>query len=594
MNKRKIDHVVVDSENKCKIANDLGTENKCKIANDLGTENISDEPLLQPDDRFTIEPIIRNDAFDMYKIHKAAFWDEHEVELDKDKFEDLSLNEQTFIEYVLAFFATSDLIVNENLASRMLCEIKALEPRMFYTFQMAMENIHCVTGDTYIMCSEGYFPIISLVNKNVSVWNGFEYSIVRIKQTSPCADIYTVWLSDGSKLDCTSGHKWITADKSRVETHLLKPGDCLSVCEFPVVCEGRVMQYPHSAGRKFATDKHIENIPIIYNLRSKLSWLVGYIVEIGQYHNIILHEELELLQRWQLFFNTLGVRTRIQCNAEGPFIHVDKSICVHLKQIGLTVNISGDNSQYDQLKVVRVMFNKTDATYCFNEPFRHSGIFNGVYTGQSEVYSKMITTYIKDPVKRDKLRNAVKEVPCVALKAQWAKRWIDNPVSIGERIVAFAIFEGVFFSGAFCCIFWLAESGRMPGLVQGNAFIARDEGLHTDFACLMYTKYVKKRLTDSQFAEILGHAVDIEIEFITNAIPCKLIGMNAASMIEYIKFVANRLSLQLEHKELYKAHNPFPFMDRINLPNKSNFFENRVTEYSKRSKPEIDPYKGVS
>lgn len=199
----------------------------------------------------------------------------------------------------------------------------------------------------------------------------------------------------------------------------------------------------------------------------------------------------------------------------------------------------------------------------------------------SETYSLMIDTYIKDSREKDTLFNAIQTIPCIKKKADWALKWIsskDAPFSM--RLIAFAIVEGIFFSGAFCSIFWLKERGLMPGLCTSNEFISRDEGLHTEFAILLYSM-IKNRLSEDMVSSIIKEAVEIEIEFITQSIPCNLLGMNAELMSDYIKFVADRLSTQLGYDKIYLVKNPFPFMDRINLDHKTNFFENRESNYSK-------------
>ncbi len=198
----------------------------------------------------------------------------------------------------------------------------------------------------------------------------------------------------------------------------------------------------------------------------------------------------------------------------------------------------------------------------------------------SIMYSQLIDTYITDATEKKELFNAVESVPSIKKKADWAMKWIGSNGKFAVRLIAFAAVEGIFFSGSFCCIYWLNESGRMPGLCKSNDFIARDEGLHTDFACLLYNKYITNKLSDEEIHAIIQEAVEIEIEFITESLPCNLLGMNANSMKTYIKYVANRLLVQLNHKELFpNVKLPFQFMDRICLRNKNNFFESRVTEY---------------
>jgi len=198
----------------------------------------------------------------------------------------------------------------------------------------------------------------------------------------------------------------------------------------------------------------------------------------------------------------------------------------------------------------------------------------------SETYSLLIDTYIKDTAEKKHLFNAIDTMDCVKKKADWALRWIDKG-SYAERLVAFAAVEGIFFSGSFCSIFWLKKRGLMPGLSFSNELISRDEGLHCDFACLLYTKHLVNKLSKQQVREIIMDAVTIEKEFVTEAIPVKLIGMNSDLMTQYIEFVADRLLTELGNEKEYNATNPFDFMEMISLQGKSNFFEKRVGEYQK-------------
>ncbi|NNE54750.1 MAG: ribonucleoside-diphosphate reductase [Flavobacteriales bacterium] len=198
----------------------------------------------------------------------------------------------------------------------------------------------------------------------------------------------------------------------------------------------------------------------------------------------------------------------------------------------------------------------------------------------SETYSLLIDTYIKDKVEKDKLFHAIETLDCVKKKAEWALRWIDNG-NFAERIVAFAAVEGIFFSGSFCSIFWLKKRGLMPGLSFSNELISRDEGLHCDFACLLYNNHIVNKMSKEQVKEIICDAVEIEKEFVTDSLPVKLIGMNADLMTQYIEFVADRLLVELGNDKVYDATNPFDFMDMISLQGKTNFFEKRVSEYQK-------------
>jgi ribonucleotide reductase beta subunit family protein with ferritin-like domain len=199
----------------------------------------------------------------------------------------------------------------------------------------------------------------------------------------------------------------------------------------------------------------------------------------------------------------------------------------------------------------------------------------------SETYSLLIDTYIGDKAEKQKLLEAATTIPAIQKKADWAIKWLDSSkADFPTRLIAFAVVEGIFFSGAFCSIFWLKKRGLMPGLTTSNEFIARDEGLHTDFACLLYSK-IKNRLKRGQVNKIIKDAVTIEKNFITKALPCELIGMNATLMAQYIEFVADRLLVQLGYPKVYEAANPFEFMERISLEGKDNFFEKKVSNYAK-------------
>mmetsp|Transcript_22101 Transcript_22101/g.28942 ORF Transcript_22101/g.28942 Transcript_22101/m.28942 type:complete len:378 (-) Transcript_22101:262-1395(-) len=198
----------------------------------------------------------------------------------------------------------------------------------------------------------------------------------------------------------------------------------------------------------------------------------------------------------------------------------------------------------------------------------------------SEVYSLLIDTYIKDQAEKDRLFNAIQTIECVEKKAKWALQWCNREyASFQERLIAFAAVEGIFFSGSFCAIFWMKKRGLMPGLCFSNELISRDEGLHTDFACMLYNKMVNK-LPAERITEIIVDALNIECEFIRDALPVELIGMNSALMTQYLQFVADRLLLALGAPKHYNVTNPFDWMDLISLSGKTNFFEKRVGEYS--------------
>ena len=208
----------------------------------------------------------------------------------------------------------------------------------------------------------------------------------------------------------------------------------------------------------------------------------------------------------------------------------------------------------------------------------------------SETYSLLIETYIKDKEEKSKLFNAIEHFPCIKKKSDWAQKWIhDNRSSFATRLVAFACVEGIFFSGAFCSIYWLKKRGLMPGLTFSNELISRDEALHCEFAILLYSKLLKK-IDKARIHELIKEAVDIETEFICEALPCRLIGMNSEMMSQYIRFVADRLCVQLGYKKIYNVSNPFDFMELISLEGKTNFFEKRNDSYALANKKSDDAF----
>lgn len=211
----------------------------------------------------------------------------------------------------------------------------------------------------------------------------------------------------------------------------------------------------------------------------------------------------------------------------------------------------------------------------------------------AETYALLIDTLIKDSAEKARLFDATNTIPTIKKKADWALKWIeDKEASFVQRLLAFACVEGIFFSGSFCSIYWLKEKGLMPGLSFSNELISRDEALHTEFAVLLYTKYTKpdEKLPQSLVHEMFRDAVHMESEFINEAIPCSMVGMNAKLMDQYIKFVSDRLLTQLGYDKLWSVKNPFPFMERISLENKTNFFEKRVAEYSLFAKKDAEAF----
>jgi ribonucleotide reductase beta subunit family protein with ferritin-like domain len=208
------------------------------------------------------------------------------------------------------------------------------------------------------------------------------------------------------------------------------------------------------------------------------------------------------------------------------------------------------------------------------------GFQNAMEGVHAETYSLLIDTYVKNEEEKNHLFQAIDTIPCIGKKAKWALKWIDSEDNFAKRLVAFAAVEGIFFSGAFCSIYWLKKRGLMPGLTFSNELISRDEGLHTLFAIALYHT-LSEKLSEETLREILVEAVEIEKEFICDALPCSLIGMNSKMMSQYIEFVADRLAVQLGIQKIYRAQNPFDFMEMISLEGKTNFFEKKVSEYSR-------------
>jgi len=635
------------------------------------------EPLLtESGDRFVLFPIRHPDVWEKYKQHSAVTWFAEEVDLSKDmpQWEKLSDNERHFIKNVLAFFAGSDGIVMENLSMRFMREVQWPEAKMFYNVQNFMEGVHCVAGETRILTDKGYFEIVSLQDKMVNVWNGEEFSEVKVVQTSPQAKLLKVRLSNGMYLDCTEEHKWFIrkgpeahperCEIEKVFTKDLKVGDVVGRYSTPILdtedSDEFLNPYTHgffcgdgtynngypslalygekqellkflevkticpepqnnrtrcSLTTKINKDKFV--VPINYSKKTKLEWLAGLADSDGCVNTSpkglngiqIGSIDLDFLRNVQLMLTTLGVcapikkskdaAKRFMPDGKGGVKEYDcqANWCLYIsvantyklvslgfspRRLTIVTAEVKDNAQLIRIEEV-VDENRNSPTYCFTEPKRHAGVFNGILTGQSETYSLLIETYITDPKEKTQLFQAIKTIPCVQKKADWALAWIDNKeASFATRLLGFAAVEGIFFSGAFCAIFWLKERGIMPGLTVSNEFIARDEGLHTEFACLMYSKLVNK-LSKKEAHKIIRDAVKIEKQFITKSLPCDLIGMNAKMMSQYIEFVADRLLLQLGYPKAYSATNPFPFMEKISLENKDNFFEKKVSTYAKAS-----------
>lgn len=571
------------------------------------------EPILTDSDnlnRFVLFPIKYKAIWSAYKKAQSAFWTAEEIDLSSDQtdWEKLNQNEQRFIKHVLAFFAGSDGIVNENIVLRFMNDVKIPEAKAFYGFQVAMENIHCVAGDTEILIRTGYMKIRHLVGKNIDVWNGERFSEVLIQQTAEEAEFTHVLLSNGMSLDCTSGHKWLIGDDI-VLTEDLTAGMILKKYRFP---ESFVEHTDFKCDPDFFTDpfqhgkdsmdcegdfdvvahhfRHFRFVPINYSRRTRIEWLRGVF---ASDHVITTHSAIKIPTRDQLFakgiqllLTTVNVISSVDAHyvvtilGRGMITLIDANMQLELlDKDDIQLEVETELFIY---AIARLPSECNQASYCFNEPLLHQGVFNGILTGQSEVYSLLIDTYVKDSAEKIHLLNGISTIPTIKRKADWALKYIESSECFAVRLCAFAVVEAVYFSGSFCAIFWLGEKGMsgMKGLVQSNYLIAKDESSHAEFAVLLY-HHLENKLPNSVLHDIVAEAVEIEEDFICNAIPCQMLGMNAELMKQYIKFVADRLLVQLGACKLFEATNPFAFMDRLGISEKSNFFEIRDSQYSR-------------
>lgn len=640
------------------------------------------DPLLTPNDsRYVMFPIQDSEIWKMYKKQVDCFWRTEEIDFSKDLVdwnEKLNENERYFISMILAFFAASDGIVTENLALRFMGDVQLAEARAFYGFQIAMENIHCVTGTTKILTDKGYFNIKDKLDEKVNIWNGQEFTEVEVKYTGN-QPIYRVELSNGMELDCTSGHKWLIrrgnllhperCKMEKVETQDLTIGDPIEKYILPVTkiedpdefmnpymhgffcgdgtyCNKYPMISLYDKKRellphfKYNSISQKENylrfyitnfinkpkfeVPINYSIETRLRWLEGYADSDGCINLNKAKDSTSIqlvsinypfLKDVQLLLTTLGVSTHINIINEaretmlpkndgtGEYALYRSKRCYVMyitgKNVTHLMNLGFQPKRLQLIKCDRLIKTKKDMlvrikniekisedeeTFCFNEPKLHTGIFNGILTGQSESYSVMIDTYIKDKDHQEKLFKAIDNFPCIQKKASWARKWInDNRSSFAARLIAFAVVEGIFFSASFASIYWLKKRGFMPGLTFSNELISRDEAMHCEFAVLLYKK-IQKKLQKKRVYEIIQEAVEIEKEFISEAIPCRLIGMNDVLMKQYIEFVADRLCLQLGYDKIYNSANPFDFMELISIDSKVNFFERTNSEYALANK----------
>ena len=604
------------------------------------------DPLINPSgvdsSRLVLFPIKYHDIWDMYKKAEGNFWTADEAKLAEDMkhWENtLNDNERHYIKHVLAFFASADSIVNENLALRMIPEVQYPEARMFYGFQIMMENIHCVSFDTKIYTDKGYIEIGRQVGRNMNVWNGHEWSSVTIRKTSDEAPLTCVKLSNGMELRCTQEHKWFLqgsegtkTDNEYTFTKDLKIGDVLRSWQYPTLPDGEnspsmenaftfgfVYGQRHRKGSLIVTLDHLRVIdflnveksdgrlycyvpkryygsskftPYNCNTASRVDWLSGVWQSCGKVEKtnegtrwVFRISDSECARDLQLLLSTFGVFSK--CQARDLSISaftaqklLDAGVIIDPPSAEEDVDVTIDSDAV--VSISSLSADGSGKTYCFNEPKRHAGVFGGILTGQSESYSKMIESYIKDEHEQKYLFESLENIPVIRRKADWALKWIDDEnATFGERLLAFACVEGIFFSGSFASIYWLKSRGLMPGLCWLNDKIAGDEGLHCEFACLLYRDHLSKgQVSHERVYEIVREACELEKEFQTEALPCTLIGLNKLEMLTYIEFVTDYLLSMLGVPKIYNVHNPFPFVETINLVATTNFFERVNSNYN--------------
>lgn len=545
------------------------------------------EPILDPaNQKFTAFPIKYQEIWKKYKIQMACFWKAEEIDFSGDYEDYLTLNENEkhFVEMILAFFAASDGIVNFNLSERFIKEIQTTEIIFTYQYQTMMENVHCVADDTLILTDNGYFEIEELLDDTVNVWNGKEFTETTVKYTGD-SELYCVTLSNGMFLECTPEHRWFINDDV-VFTKDLKINDRIKHYELPIMDmvnnddQNVTINSPKERKVKWLQDLCNNNRFVKYNYDSDgTSIIISNISELTMINT-------------QLMFTMLGVNM----THDGENLYISKHNTSKLFEMGFSpklLKFKSDNkiSNNDKpLTIAKIeLLDGIHKTYCFSEPKEHAGVFNGILTGQSEVYSLMLDNIVKDEVKKDHLFRAIDTVQTIKDMSNWALKWIESDKSFGHRVVAFVLVEGLFFQGPFAALFWLKKYKNkerlttkskpfMCGLMDSNKFIARDEGQHTLFGCDVYN-LLENKLSQSEITEIFNDAILLSKNFMLDAVPVQLIGMNYDKMTQYLEYVADRLLVLLGYNKMFNATNPFKFMETIGLNDKTNFFEKRPTEY---------------
>jgi ribonucleotide reductase beta subunit family protein with ferritin-like domain len=633
-------------------------------ASGVGPNGLPLDPIINPSsdsDRYVLLPMKYHDIWEMHIKMQEAFWVFNEIRSFHQDLIDwrskLNDNERHFIKMVLAFFASADGIVNENLVTRFYEEIQAPEARDVYTIQMHIESIHCVHGDTRILTDRGHYRIADMEGKLVNVYNGQVFSSVQVIKTAEKARFATVRLSNGAQLHCTDRHRWFTTQLKDGQPTLtvkytceLTLGDKLWPMTLPIVPDvnqpptlsyapllgylftrGAVrsnqrciamsdedqglalgMRKANTTGRFVIPNEALsmlDLVPCNYALSTRLGFLRGLLSGRDVYHT---HDQLVMCflsprrgafrraNDIRLFLGTLGLsaytQTRLspQYGRTKVYVSLDALRVVEraldmsfgLDRITAFNQIMAGPNNMDQVSRNEISVRSLSyadhlgesPSYCFTEPLRGAGTFNGVVTGQSETYSRLIDAYIEDPAEREHIFKSLEHVPIINKKAAWAKTWATNDdVTFGERIFGQGCTEAIFFAASFASIFWFRSRGLLPALSQANTKIAIDEFMHAQFASLIFRDHlVHQKCSPERCYEIVRDAVNLEFEFITEALPCSLIGMNDDLMRTYIESVADNYLEACGLDRIYHSTNPFPFVEAaLDLPSLANFFENK-------------------
>jgi ribonucleotide reductase beta subunit family protein with ferritin-like domain/intein/homing endonuclease len=575
--------------------------------------------------RYSIFPITHQDLWNFYKKAEKQTWVAEEIDLSQDTYDALNEEEKLYLKNILAFFAISDGLVIDNLATNFMSEVDLLEAQYFYGHQTFIEQVHCVTGDTFILTNSGNKPIKDCLNSQEYVWNGDTWSKVTIVETG-VQDIYNVKLSNGMHLNCTDEHEfWIrkgnyrhpeNCKREKVKLKDIKIGDIIADFNLPNPTtmslennlENAYINGFFSAGEKFF-------VPIgDYSLKDKLNWLEGYLDGDGcikfdrkkEYTTIQFASiNRKFISDVQILLTELGCTVPIKLNNLGIVRTINGNLTQNqdiyvgyisgynvkkLVELGfcpkrLVIKVK-DFTTSSRPTLIRVesikKLEKQEMTYCFNEPLNHSGVFNGILTGQSNGYSLLIDTYIKDNPAKEALFNAMETNPAVNAKASWAEQWIQHP-SFAQRLVAFACVEGIAFSSVFAGVFWFRSRNLMKGLGAMNELILKDESLHYDFAVYLYNNYLKPeyKLDSAELRSIILSCYEAEKTFVENSLPKGLKGLSVENMVEYVQFVVDTVLNDFGLEKEFKINNPLDYMKRIGITAKNNFFEERVGQYTR-------------